>query len=95
MNEQNVMDSISDHSVGHARGTYRTTLLRFRADPLRSDTADLFFRATPDGGGDSISFRLHVSEETVNNRVRLREAIDHTIGAILDGRLPPDAIDLL
>lgn len=95
MNEQKVLDSIADHSVAHPRGIYRATLLRFRADPLRSDTADLFFRATPDRDGEPISFRLHLSEDTINDRARLRAAIDDTIGAILDGRLPQGAIDFL
>jgi hypothetical protein len=36
-----------------------------------------------------------LSEDTVNNRARLCDAIDDTIAAILDGRLPQGAIDFL
>ena len=71
MNEQNVRDSIADHSVTHARGTYRATLVHFEPDPFHTETADHSFRATPDGNGEPISFRLHLSEDTVNNRARL------------------------
>ncbi len=62
---------------------------------LHSDTADLFFRAVTSGDGEPITFELHLYEDTVNNRGRLRDAIESTIAAILDGRLPPGTRELL
>lgn len=95
MNEQEVRASIADYIVTHARGTYRADLVRFQPDLAHSDTADLFFRAVPSGDGEPMTFQLHLSEDTVNNRGGLRDAIESTIAAILDGRLPPDTRELL
>jgi hypothetical protein len=95
MDEQGLRDSLSDHSLIHARGTYRATLVQFRTDRLNADTFDLDFTAAPIERGDPISFSLHISRDTLNDRPYLLGAIDDTIIAILDGRLKPGTRELL
>lgn len=95
MTERDVWDSIADHAVRHARGTYRISLVRVQPDPGGLDAFDLFLRATPQGGGDPLAFKLHMSKGNATDRAYLRAVIDDTIVAILDGRLAPGAIHFL
>lgn len=39
--------------------------------------------------------RLVVSEQTLNDDVRLRKYVDYTVTRFITGELPPDAVELL
>jgi len=96
MDEKELRTALVDRAIAHSSGTYRATLVHVRSDPRSADAVDLAFTAGRlDGTGDTIRGELHVSLDTFNDRPYLLEAIDNTVTAILDGRLPPGTVQLL
>src|SRR5688572_20072752 len=68
MDEQELRAALAEHPVTHNDVTYRLTLTAFRPDPRGSDAFDLLFAAAPIQGGDPVSFALHISRNTLDDR---------------------------
>ena len=65
-------------------------------DPTNPNAVDVEFTfAREDGSGESIRGELHLGIDSFENRAYLLDAIDNTVTAILDGRLPPGTRELL
>jgi len=96
MDEQQLNAALTGRVLTHQGVTYGFTGARVRTTPITPNAVDVEFAAARvDGTGEPIRGELHLSLTSFNDREFLLEAIDHTVTAILDGRLPPGTRELL
>jgi hypothetical protein len=102
MDEHDLRAALVDHEINFKGAKYRAALDRMRTDPPSSvdvvggERVDLYFTAAPiDRQRNPFPFELHIGRSTLDDRPHLLSAFDGTVIAILDGRLPPGARELL
>lgn len=101
IDEKHLREIVEQHAFEHKGISYRLSLPRVLPDPRfpvsgrEPIAADVWFVATPGGGGADVALHLHLGIYNVRDDNFVLAQMDEGFRDILNGELPPGAVKYL